>query len=146
MAVKSVFVSGKICEEFSKNIWEPETDIRSGVWAISLQKVVIKLSKDVKKQFSFCVKTNLVDQNERDVYGNLKVIKTCLGLFSIKGNGEDEIVIQNNNAQFFTITRPDNELIVIVDKPLTNDTFKPPSAPTEKAHELGCYFVYKRLI
>ena len=68
-----------------------------------------------------------------------------MGLFSIKGNAEDEIVIQNNNAQFFTRTRPENELTVIVDKPLTNDAFKPPVV-TEKAHELGCYFVYKRLM
>lgn len=144
MAVKSVFVLGNITEEFSKQIWEPETDIRSGVWEICLQKVVIKLSKNVDNQFSFCVKTNLVEQNERDKQGNLNVTKTCLGLFSCQGKKDEEIVLQNN-VQFFTITRPENEISIIIDNPLTSKKFENKTS-TDTPHKIGCFFVYKRLM
>ena len=144
MAVKSVFVLGNITEEFSKQIWEPETDIRSGVWEISLQKVVIKLSKNIDNQFSFCVKTNLVEQNERDKQGKLNVTKTCLGLFSCQGKKDEEIVLQNN-AQFFTITRPENEIIVSIENSFTSKKFENKNS-SETVHKIGCFFVYKRII
>lgn len=144
MAVKSVFVTGDITEDFSKQIWEPEADIRSGIWEISLQKVVIKLSKNVDNQFSFCVKTNLVEQNERDKQGKLNVTKTCLGLFSCHGKKDEEIVLQNI-AQFFTITRPENEITITIDNPLNSTKFKKENTE-EVVHKVGCFFVYKRVI
>ena len=141
MATKSAFVIGNINEDFSQLIWEPETDIRTGVWAICLQKVVIRLGEPIAKEISFCVKTNLVEQNQRDKHGNLNVIKTCLGLFSCKGEVGEEIVLQNHDSQFFIITRPENEIIIQTENPLTKEKIKTHSTNT---HKIGCYFVYKR--
>jgi len=138
MATRSAFVFGKINEEISGSVWEPDTDIRIGVWGICLQKVVIKLAENVKTDFCFCVKTNFVEQNERDKQGKLKVTNTCVGLFSCKGSVADEIVLTNSNCQYFTITRPEIDLIISIDNPLTKKKIT-----TE--HEIGCYFVIKRL-
>jgi hypothetical protein len=138
MATRSAFVIGKINQDFSHSIWEPDTDIKIGVWGICLQKVVIKLKAKVKDEFCFCVKTNFVEQNERDKQGRFNVIKTCLGLFSCKGEVNEEIVITNSNCQYFTITRPENDLIISIDNPLTKKII-------ETEHAIGCYFVIKRL-
>lgn len=146
MATKSALVSGEIDKELTYTIWEPETDIRSGIWAISLQKVIIKFGYKTDRQFSFCVKTNFVEQNERDKAGNLIRINTCLGLFSSKGSKDEEIFIQNNNAQFFTITNPENDLIVNVENPFTKEKIIKPDQPESKAHKIACYFVYKRIL
>lgn len=138
MATKSAFVSGKINEDISTIIWEPDTDIRTGVWAICLQKIVLKFAEKVAKETSICVKTNLVEQNERDKHGNLKIIQSCLGLFSCKGDLDEEKVYNNQVNQFFTITKPENELVVQIENPLTKERIK-------KTHTIGCYFIYKRL-
>ena len=138
MATKGAFVCGNINEEISHLIWEPDTDIRTGIWAICLEKVVIKLSKKLTKETSFCVKTNLVEQNEKDKYGNLKIIKTCLGLFSCKGEEQEEIVLTNHVLQFFNITRPENELIIEFENPFSKTKIS-------ESHKIGCYFIYKRI-
>lgn len=143
MAIKSALALGKINEPFSHSIWEPDSDIRTGVWSISLQKILIKFEEEAKKEFSICTKTNLVEQNERDKQGNILIIKTCLGLFSCKGKVGEEIVFQNSNAQFFNINRPEDEIFVIPENPLTKKPF--PKEKEKKPHIIGCYFVYKRI-
>ena len=89
------------------------------------------------------IKTNLVEQNERDKQGNIIISKTCLGLFSCKGKVGEEIVFQNSNAQFFNINRPEDEIFVIPENPLTKKPF--PKEKEKKPHIIGCYFVYKRI-
>jgi hypothetical protein len=143
MATKSAFVFGTFDEEIIHNLWEPETDIRIGVWSINLQKVVVKFTEKIEKEFCFCVKSNFVEQNERDKQGKLNVIKSCLGIFSCKGDKDEEIVLENNNSQFFTITRPENELIVTIESPLTKK--KVEKETTAVKHKIGCYFIVKRL-
>ena len=139
MATRSAFFLGTLKEEFSHSVWEPDTDIKIGVWGICLQKVVVQLQKDVKKEFSFCVKTNFVEQNERDKQGRFNVIKTCLGLFSVKGKAEEEIVLTNSNCQYFAINRPENDLIISIDNPID------PKKTIIDGSKIGCYFVIKRL-
>lgn len=139
MSVKSVLVTGDLSSNLSYPIWDPETsDIKRGVWAISLEKVIVKYSKDQPKYFSFCVKTNLVTQTTQDQQGRINHLNTCLGIFSSKGSDKDEMLTHNVNQTWFQITVPANELRVFIESPFDGKKI-------EKPCQMALYFLYKRI-
>lgn len=139
MSVKSIVVKGKLTSEITCNIWDPYTSyIKSGIWAISLEKCVVQFDEDCKNYFSFCVKTNLVDQTSQDKQGRVNQLNTCLGVFSCKGNKTDEVLVHNVNQTWFQITVPASELRVFVENPFTEKQLS-------KKITLAFYFLYKRI-
>lgn len=139
MSVKSILVTGKLSSDLTYAIWDPETsDIKRGIWAISLEKVILKYEEDQSKYFSFCVKTNLVCQTTQDQQGRINHLNTCLGIFSSKGSQGDEMLVHNVNQTWFQITVPANELRVFIENPLDGEKIT-------KKLKLALYFLYKRL-
>lgn len=142
MAVKSCMVKGKLSEDIVYRIWDPDTsDIRTGVWALCLEKVCLQLQNSESIEFAFCVKTNLVNHTQQDKQGKVNKLNTCLGLFSCKGKSLDQVVCSNLNQTWFQITEPATELRVFIESPFTSKKPDRVSVNTEFVF----WFLYKRL-
>jgi len=135
-----VLVKGKLSENIIYQIWDPDSDIRNGIWAICLEKVIVKFQADQKVFISFCVKTNLVDQTKQDLQGRVNKLNTCLGVFSCKGNKTDEVLVHNVNQTWFPINVPSTELQVFLENPFSEGV---PTLSPETT--FAFYFLYKRL-
>jgi hypothetical protein len=141
MSVKSVLLKGKLSDPIFYRICDPDSDIRNGIWVICLEKVIVKFVEDKNKYFSFCIKTNLVDQTKQDEQGRVNKLNTCLGVFSCKGTKNDEVLVHNVNQTWFPITVSATELYVFIENPFTGKKLNSIS----ETSEFALYFLYKRI-
>lgn len=142
MSVKSCVVKGKLKEDIFCRIWDPDTsDIRTGVWALCLEKVCVKFTNTRIYEFAFCVKTNLINQTQQDKQGKVNKLFTCLGIFSCKGSTSEEILVHNVNQTWFLITEPATEIRVFIESPFTENKLSCVLPNTEFVF----WFLYKRV-
>lgn len=115
-----------------------DSDVKNGKWLICLDSVVIKFEKDYKKSFSFCVKTNFIEQTHLNKQGKLDVLYSCFGVFSCKGLFGEEVVVKSSNQNWFLINNLSSYLKVLIHDPFTHDKLIIDAS-------IACYFLYKRV-
>lgn len=141
MALKSILITGSLNDGddgLSYTVWNPDSDIKNGQWIICLDSVTVKFQRDCRKLFSFCVKTNFIEQSYLNKQGRLDTLLSCFGIFSCKGEAMEEVTVRCSSQNWFLINNVSSVLKVSIQSPFTHQK------PNVDAM-FACYFLYKRI-